>query len=89
MGRTVQREARDPGRRGNHTEPAGRPKSMAKAGKKSDRLREKDAQHTPPACVCGMEQASSSVGRGQEACHASRGERTRKHEVGVELPEEP
>ncbi len=60
---------------------------MAEARKKSDRLREKDAQHTPPACVRKMGQASASAGRDQETPYASGGEGAGKHETGVELPE--
>ncbi len=87
MGRVVKREARDPERRGNHTGPAGGPEGMAEARKKSDRLREKDAQHTPPAYIRGMGQASASAGRDQETPYASGGKRVGKPEAGVELPE--
>jgi hypothetical protein len=62
---------------------------MAETGKGSDHMREKDAQHTTSARVRGVGWASASAGHDQEVCCASRGERTGKHEAGMELPEWP
>ncbi len=52
-------------------------------------MQEKDAQHTPSARVGGVGWASASAGHDQEVHGASRGERTGKHEAGMELPERP
>ncbi len=60
---------------------------MAEVGKKSDRLREKGAQHTPPTCIREMGQASASTGRDQETPYASGGEGAGKPETRVELSE--
>ncbi len=60
---------------------------MAEARKRSDRLREKDAQHKPPACIREMGQAPTSAGRNQETPYASGGEGAGKPEARVELPE--
>jgi hypothetical protein len=60
---------------------------MAEAREGSDHLREEDAQHTPPACVREMDQASAGTGSDQKAPHASGGEGVGEPETGVELPE--
>ncbi len=59
---------------------------MAEAGGGGDHLREEDAQHTPPARVRKMDQASTGTGSDYKAPHASGGEGVREPETGVELP---
>jgi hypothetical protein len=40
---------------GGHVGPDGRPEGMVKTRKGSDHMWQEDAQHTPSACVCGVE----------------------------------
>jgi hypothetical protein len=44
-------------------------------------MRQKDAQHTPSVCVCGVEWASASAGHDQAVHGTSGGEGIGEHEL--------